>query len=310
MNIYKALSLNIPTIAYSVIHQPRNTITAKEYIKTLHGLRSILIDETTMIKSVWQNHLSDMTAMTVQTSWGNLSQFLSTPLQSDTGEIKNIIRDQMNQTMEQLLPQIHYGLLSGYDGRFLTDGLHSEIPKAKIAEWKFYLQSLGFKATRSNSTIFESVYFVQGGSNLDILEHIMKSSIDIYNSSHNNEINKSGLIFSSVYNLLFLDGALEYEADRFELQIKFDKGKENYEVFHNDINESFKTFSLEIPDLNVSVWQRKLCLGIGEEYILRVRTKDRSTLRSLINTVQKLVREHTLFSKVISDGIWMVKEII
>jgi hypothetical protein len=71
-----------------------------------------------------------------------------------------------------------------------------------------------------------------------------------------------------------------------------------------------KIFRLEIHDLNVSVWQKKLGLGIGEEYILRIRTKDRSTLRAAITVTQKLVKGRNLVANSLGAGIWLVKEIV
>ena len=76
MSIYKVLSLDIPVLAYSVLHQPRKTVKTKEYAKSLLGLRTKLMEESQKIQTAWQNYLSEMTAKTVQTTRGNLSQFL------------------------------------------------------------------------------------------------------------------------------------------------------------------------------------------------------------------------------------------
>src|SRR5450759_1904222 len=104
MSIYNVLSFEIPMIAYSVLHQHKKTVTEKEYARSLHSLRSELNKETERIKLAWENHISDLTSKSVQATRGNLSQFLSTPIQSDTGEIQKIMREQIIQTSEQLLP--------------------------------------------------------------------------------------------------------------------------------------------------------------------------------------------------------------
>jgi hypothetical protein len=113
-----------------------------------------------------------------------------------------------------------------------------------------------------------------------------------------------------LYNLLFLDGNIEHNIDRFELQVRFAKGKESYELYHNELIDSIKIFRLEIHDLNVSLWQKKLGIGLGKEYVLRIRTKDRSTLRSAITVIQKLVKEKGIIANSLGAGIWLVKEII
>jgi hypothetical protein len=310
MSIYKVLSIDVPILAYSVFHQPRKTVTAKEYAKSLLGFRKELKEESEKIQTTWQNYLSELTAKTVQTTRGNLSQFLSTPIQSDTGDIQHILSDQIAQTAEQLLTKINYGLMEGYDGRFLIEAPQVEIPKARAFGGRSFFQDIGFKIGRNNSAVFESLYFIQGSTNLDILEHLVRSRIGIYNSTHGTKINQSAVFACSLYNLLFLDGSIEHNLDRFELQVRFVKGKESYELFHNELIEAMKIFRLEIHDLNVTVWQKKLGLGIGEEYILRVRTKDRSTLRAAIAVIQKLVKGKDLIANSFGAGIWLAKEIV
>ncbi len=310
MSIYEVLSIDIPILAYSIIHQPRKIVTAKEYGKSLLLLRKELKEKSEVIQAKWKNHLSDLTAKTVQTSRGNLSQFLSTPIQSDTGEIQRIIGDQISQTAEQLLPKIHYGLIEGYNGKFLIEAPQAEISKSRTLEGRSFFQNFGFKTSRNNSAVFESLFFIQGGSNLDILENLIRCHIGIYNSSNGSKIIQSNVAVFSLCNLLFLDGNLAYNSDRFELQIRFNKGKESFELYHNKLSEITKLFRSEIHDLNVSIWQKKLGLGIGEEYILRIRTKDRSTLRAVIAILQKLVKGKDHIANSLCAGIWLVKEII
>ncbi len=308
MSIYEVLAFDMPIIAYSVVHQQKNSIPSKEYVKSIRDFRNGLLDESEKIQSVWQNHLTELVAKSVQTSRGNLSQFLSTPLQSDTVEIQKIIQDQINQISEQLLPKIHYGLLGGYDGRYLTDAKQNEIPKSYNFRLRKSMQEQGFKINKSTN-VFESLYLIQGGYNLDILEYIIRMGMGIYNSAHGVKLSKLNKMISAIYNLRLLDGNLQNEHDKFELQLKFTKDKTHYDIFYKEIEESFKVFRTEIHDLNVSIWQRKLGLGIGEEFVLRIRTKDRLTMRNTINVVQKFTQENNTFSKALGAGNWFVKEI-
>ena len=310
MSIYNVLSFEIPIIAYSVLHQHKEMVTVKEYARSLHGFRTELNKESARIKSVWENHISDMTAKTVQATRGNLSQFLSTPIQSDTDEIQKIMRDQIIQTSEQLLPNILYGLAGGYDARYLIETKQSEMTKSRMAEGRSFMQKIGFKMVKNNASIFESLYIVQGGSNLDILENMVRNCIGIYNSVHEKKIDEFEMMACSIYNLLFSDGVSYSSFDRFELQVNFVKGKESYELFHKELEDSIKYFRMEIHHLNVSIWQRKLALGIGEEYTLRILTKDRFTLRAAVAVTQKFSKDKHLVAKAIRAGTWLTKEII
>ena len=309
MSIYDVLSIEIPIIAYSVLHQNKKTVTTKDYAKSLNGLRTELEKESERIKFAWRGHISDLTAKSVQTTSGNLSQFLSTPIQTDTGEINGIMKDQIIQITEQLLTNVHYGLAGGYDARYLMETKQSEIPKSRMAEGRSFMQKTGFKMGKSNASIFESLYVVQGGSNLDILENMVRNGIGIYNSTHEKKANEFETMACSIYNLLFSDGVSYTGFDRFELQVNFVKGKESYAVFNKELGESIKYFRTEIHHLNVSVWQRKLGLGIGEEYTLRILTKDRFTLRAAVAVTQKFTKDRHLVANAIRAGTWLTKEI-
>ena len=310
MSIYELLSFDIPILAYSVLHQPRKSVTSKEYAKSLLEFRTELTIESGKIQTIWKNYLAELTAKTEQTTRGNLSQFLSTPIQSDTGDIQNIISDQIAQTADQLLPKIQYGIRDGYDGRFLIDAPQEEIPKARAIGGRFFFQNIGFKIGRNNSSVFESLYFIQGGFNLDILEHLVRNRIGIYNSSHGTKISQSNIFACSVYNLLFLDGFFEHTGDHFELQVRFVKGKESYELYHHDLFITLKKFRYEVHDLNLSLWKKKLGLGIGEEYILRVGTKDRTNLRTAISVLQKIIKGKGVIAGSLGTGTWLMKEIV
>lgn len=310
MSIYKALSTEVPIIGYSVIHQHKKSITVKEYTHLLLDLRDRLKEESLRIKSLLDNYVSDLSAKTVQATRGNLSQFLTTPIQTDTDEIRNILRDQFIHTSEQILSSVTYGIVGGYESKYITDLKLGDMPKPRIARGRSYFQKVGFKIAKNTSTIFESLYFIQGGSNLDILEYIVRNESDVSNSAHDKKIKQVDSMVCSLYNLLFLDGMLDLDMDKFELQINFTKGTMPYPLFNQELRESMKFFRIEIHNLNVSVWQRKLGLGTGEEYILRIRTKDRFTLRSAISVMKRYLKERNAISDSIGDGNWFIKEII
>jgi len=310
MSIYNVLSIEIPIIAYSVLHQHKSAITPKEHAKSLSNLRTALQRETQRIKAVWGSHIGEMTEKMVQASRGNLSQFLSTPLQSDTGEIQKIIKEQVLQTSEQLLPNILYGLADGYDAKYVLDANQNEIPRQQLQKGKSYLQNAGLSISKSHSSVYESLYIVQGGSNLDILENMVRNGITIYNSVHEKKVSEFETMVYSLQNLLYSDGNYNSLFDKFELQVNFVKGKEPYDLFHKELGESIKYFRTEIHHLNVSIWQRKLGLGISEEYTLRILTKDRFTLRSAIVVTQKFAKDKNPVANAVRSGSWLIKEII
>ena len=53
MSIYEVLSIEIPILAFSVIHQPRKTMTAKEYTKSITTVRAEIREESEKIQMTW-----------------------------------------------------------------------------------------------------------------------------------------------------------------------------------------------------------------------------------------------------------------
>jgi hypothetical protein len=310
MSIYDVLSYEIPIIGYSVLHQHRKSVNVKEYTNHLLDLRDKLKEESLLIKSSLENHISDLSAKSVQTTRGNLSHFLTTPIQTDADEIQRILKDQLLNASDQLLPKVTYGLFGGYESKFIIELKQVDMPKPRMIRGRSFLHNIGFDVGRNTSTIFESLFLVQGATNLDILEHMIRNSIGIYDFANVKKINEYNTMHCSLYNLLFLDGSLDLDMDRFELEVNFVKGKASYSIFNRELSESMKYFRKEIHSLNVSVWQRKLGLGVGEEYTMRIRTKDRFTLRSTITAMKRYIKDKNLITDSIDNGNWLIKEIV
>ena len=181
MSIYNVLSTEIPVIGYSVLHYPGKNVTNKEYVRTILQLHEAVHEESQKIQQEWSAHLADVKSKTVQTMRGALSQFLSTPIQSDTSDIEQIIGDQVSQISEQLLPKISYGVASSSEQELLFDSAEAGFNKWITAGRKF-LRNLEFPA----KDVHESFFIFEGGSNLDILEFIIKSRIGIRAGAHGN----------------------------------------------------------------------------------------------------------------------------
>jgi hypothetical protein len=310
MGIYNILSSEIPMIGYSVLHQHNNSVNVKEYTNLLLDLRAKLKEESLLIRSSLDNYISDLSTKTVQTTRGNLAQFLTTPIKTDTDEIQRILRDQVIHASDQLLPKRSYGLFGGYEAKYIIDLHQDDLPRPRMIRGRSFFQNAGFGIGRNTSTIFESIYLLQGAVNLDILEHLIRKGIGIYDSIHGKTINAYDVMACSLQNLIFLDGTLDLDFDRFELQLNFAKGTTPYDIFNRELINSVDFFRSEIHSLNISIWQRKLGLGIGEEYTLRIRTKDRLTLRAVIAAAKRYLRGINPISEAIAAGFWFIKELV
>ena len=310
MSIYEVLSYKIPIIGYSVFHQPKKSASEKDYAELLISLRQALNGESDNVKSIWENYLGEVTEKSVQSTRGNLSQYLTTPLKSDLADIHKIIGDQIHHLSEQFLPKIRYGLSGGRDAKVLFGTQYTELPRTQAAAAKSYLKTMGYKVGVNDSSIYESFYIVEGGSNLDLLEYLVKCRIGVHESVHGKKAQGSDHMTCSVSNLIASSGEDAGHNDRYEFQAALSRGDIAEEHFTRGMEEVLAAIDGELGGIRGSLWQRKLGLGMGNEFTLRIQLRDRAMLHHAIALIQRISAGDKAVRKQVNTGIWTVQELI
>ncbi len=310
MSIYSALSIDEPVIVYSVLHQMKKGVGEKEYTETIHAMHSAVRSESAKVAQVWEHHLRDLKATAVQATRGNLSQFLTLPLDTDVKEVQRILDDQLTQVLKQTLPGLKIGILASTEGRIIWERDQNSVIQELSARGKEYLAKLKFRTKEENSFIFESDYFVGGGLNLDIIEHIVRDRMGIYDSPHGPHTLQSEPFVFAAHNLVYQRGALETGESTFEAMLHFLKGKVQYATFRKSLTETIES-SAEVSGLDhCSVWQRKLGLGGGTEFNLRMKAKDRRIIKEFLGHLVKKVEKNPDVASVITKGSLLLKELL
>jgi len=289
MSIYNILSTEIPVIGYSVLHYPAKNITPKEYLRAILQLHKSMNEESQKIQQEWSSHLADVKAKTVQTMRGALSQFLSTPIQSDTSDIEQIIGDQVSQISDQLLPKISYGVASSSEQMLQFDG--AEVGFAKwLTAGKKYLRNLEFPV----KDVYESFFIFEGGSNLDILEFIIRSKIGIQNGVHGKHLRFYGGAKFTVFNLIYSKNELVRAHEKAELSIAFSKTGGTYEEIKSGTASILSDILTDAKLSHVALWQRKLGIGDELEFRLTLRGKDKILLQETAAFFMKAVKKNKI----------------
>jgi hypothetical protein len=309
MSIYSALSLEVPVIAYSVLHQMKKGIADKDYTKTIRDMHATVRSESDQVTKVWMSHLAEITASSVQTTRGTLSQFLTLPLDTDKKEIYRILEDQIGQLFKQTLPVSKIGVVSSTEGKFLWEHEQSGALQKLQTKGKEYLKKLKFKPSDEDQNIFESNYFIESGLNLDIIEHIIRDRMGIYATAHGQHIRQAEPYAFAAHNLAYLKGSLDSAESKYEAAIYFSKGKTQYDPFRKGLFELLDNIQRELTLGHCSVWQRKLGLGAGSEFNMKIRAGDRKTLKEFIIALTKSVEKNPIYGPVIGNGHLLVKEL-
>ncbi len=309
MSIYSALSVDVPVINYSVLHQMKKGTEEKEYVKTIHEMHRMMRVETEKIRDSWKNHLSELTATSVQSTRGALSQFLTLPLEGDVKEIHRILDDQVRQLYKQVLPAARLGVLATTEGKFIWDKDPQVLLQTLLGRGKDYLKKMKFRTSEEHANIFESDFIVEGGFNLDIIEHIVRDRMGIYATAHGQHIQESEPFVFATHNLVFLGGSLERNDAKYEATLHFSKGKPQYTPFRKELTNVLQSTQEDVKLAHCSLWQRKLGLGQGTEFNIRLRASDRKALREFILRLAREDGKNLFHAPVFDNGCLLVKEL-
>ncbi len=309
MSIYSALSIDIPVINYSVLHQVKKGTEAKEYAKTIHEMHRMVLAETDAINATWKSQLAEMTATSVQSTRGALSQFLTLPLDGDVREVQRILEDQLRLAYKQVLPKSKLGVIATSEGKFTWDREQNSLLQSLLTRGKEYLKKLKFRVAPSDGQIYESGFVVEGGFNLDVIEHIVRDRMGIYATAHGQHIQESEPFVFAAHNLALAHGTFDKAEARFEAAIHFSKGKSQYGPFRRELTDLLTTAQEELKLTHCSLWQRKLGLGAGTEFNIRLRDADKKGLREFVLMMSKAKDQPLAHAQLFENGQLLIKEL-
>ncbi|HWP82073.1 MAG TPA: hypothetical protein VNN76_05415 [Bacteroidota bacterium] len=307
MSIFSTLSFDTPIIAYSAFHQAKKNVPSEAYVSTMLDLHKLLREQTSNIQSNWESHLSARITHSLSTIRRLLTPFLTTPLKSDEIEIEKGLRDELQRLVDDLLPRIKYGVIATTEGRITLDAELPKLPKKFVSNGRMYLKELSMTVGKGVPDVFESNFIIHGSENLDIIEHLVRDRIGIYTPVHGKHIKEFEGYSYAAHNLILLHGELSTRGVSHEAALFFSKGETHYAPFRNGVAKVIEPLKSLVP--HVSVWQRKLGLGTGREFILRVRYSDKEAASEML---ERLLSEkaipfvHEAFSK----SYLLIKELL
>ncbi len=282
MSIYRTLNFDRPVIQYSIIHQSGRDVLLRDYTKNMLEMHRSVQQESRSITTQWEQAMRDASERSVQAIRGSLMQFLTTPLQSDAEEIRGLVREQFRSVVSAVLPFGTLGPMNSTEGRFHVDPLKTGPLKQVTSGGRKYLEELGFKSTKASPPVFESTFRVDGGVNLDVLEHIVRDRMGIYASLHGKHIREAASMTFAAHNLIYQRSDSDVHKG-VEAVLFFSKGPVKYDGFRQSLFAALDgIWQGHKPDA-ISVWQRKLGLGKGREFQLRIQAPGRGAATEVVD---------------------------
>jgi hypothetical protein len=219
---------------------------------------------------------------------GSLNEFLQTPLRADKDEIQRAILASFRHMLDSAFVRQPPGVTYSIEGEVISLP-HGQHPLRKLGlNGSRYLADLGFSAARKSGAMFESVFIVRGGENLDVLEHIVRDVLGIYATTHGKHLREFSNYSYCLYNVVHGDiaGLAGGHGPQFLATFFFAKpGPEiiKYAPFRNALGSLIEVMQKEMDLRGASLWQRKLGLGTGVEFALRIGLQEELQIEDVAN---------------------------
>lgn len=310
MSIYTALSFDLPLIAYSALHQVRKGVPEQEYIATMMVLHQLVREQSKNVQEEFEAQRSAIIDRTARSLRARMTPFLATPLKSDEDEIQRHFSEALRQVTEHLGASDRLGVITTAEGKVIWEDHSHVVAKKLSSSGKKYLADLHFDLRKPRREIFESMFIVEGGLNLDVIEHLVRDRIGIYTPVHGKHIKEFDSYAYAAHNLVFHSGEMSYSEPMFETALFASKGGTRYAPFRNGVVEVLNTIDDRLHPYYISFWQRKLGLGVGAEFVVRIRFRDLQLLTELIGIIAAEQKKSFVQEAFLNSGSLVLKELI
>ncbi|MCZ6776590.1 MAG: hypothetical protein O7D34_09050 [Ignavibacteria bacterium] len=313
MSVYNFLSTPVPTIAYCAMHQALPQVPTNEYMKTMRELHARISAETEAINAGYASFLRETVGRESESLHGSLSQFLQTPISSDNAEVQRTLRESLERLRDELIVHGGLGLKYSVEGKFVFAPLKKTLERKLLLNGKTGLEEMGVTFGKGRGEVFESMFVVHGGQNLDILEHVVRDKLGIYATTHGKHIKEFDAYAYTVYNLVHVRGRMPDSSLRgtyFEADFFFSKPDVKYASFRNAFVVVIDKFAAESSVEHVSLWQRKLGLGKTKEFVLRIVCSSLKSVSAIVHWFDSYKEEVFIRQALVRDGSLLIKELL
>jgi hypothetical protein len=245
MSFFSPLELTVPRIAYSVLHQRKAGVAEEKYVKTLLELtRQAAERSEEAARQIREWREAQIAALG---DGAALAPFL-----------------------EQICP------VPGLDDGLELATVEAALPEGRLqrlaSAGREYLASLGFRSAEGEAPVHVSVLLFTGSWNYDLVEHVVRDLMGIYEYPHLQHVEEMGpVIFFTQNQVATYGDPMGSEPEEWQPSIFFAKGQPRYDDFRSALRQAMESIVAGSGVKAASLWQRKLGMGHIFEWELRLR---------------------------------------
>jgi hypothetical protein len=274
MDVYRALNADVPQLLFTVLHQAGPTISDEEFTRTVTALQMDINKQVHEVNDSLHLWLAQQYSQQAEETLQKLQRLGALSQQADLAEILHILEKDYSRLGSRLGTQNVLGLQGSAEETFSEALINDQDLAKRVVDGHEYLTSLGFKP--GQGPMHETWLLFRGSIHYDVMEHIVRDRMGIYVGNHGAHIENVGRTSFGTYNLIYqlgesLTAHLDNDVATQEVTFAFSKGPFHYSDFRRDVSALMEHIAEQINLIHTSFWQRKLGLGTGKEFVLRLR---------------------------------------
>jgi hypothetical protein len=269
MDVYRALSADVPQVLFSILHQPRPGVPPEEYTRgliTLHNeIRAQFQAMNAQIEQWLQKQYIEQAEDTIY-KLQRLGAFVEA---FDLQAVQRLLLREYQRLGNRVGAASLFGLQASGEVIFNADMPTDHMLAQRVSEGHAYIASLGF--TPGQAALHESWLLMYGSFHYDIFTHLLLQHLDNYADLVASVTHAS----LNTYNLIYQIGeslvtAVESEHLTQDVVLAFGNGVMPSGSFRQAVAALMEEISEDSQIIHASFWQRQLGLSTGKEFILRI----------------------------------------
>ena len=274
MDVYRALHADVPQLLFTVMHQAGPTVTGEEYTRTATALQHNIREQAQEIGEGLRRWLEQQYSEQAEETARKLSMLGLLAADADLERVQQALARDYTYLGDRIGSASVVGM-QGSGEEVFSEEMPSDPDLAKrAADGREYLASLGFRP--GQGVMHESWLLFRGSIHYDIMEHVVRDRMGIYTGTHGDHLQFVGRTSFGTYNLVYqlaesLTADQQPGVETQEVTFAFSKGPIHYSPFRQEVSALMEHVAGRIHLLHASFWQRKLGLGTGKEFVLRLR---------------------------------------
>src|SRR5712692_858434 len=289
MDVYRAINADVPQLLFTVLHQAGPTVSNEDFTRTVTALHLEIRRQAQEVGEALQQWLQQQARQEAEETARKLQR---QGLLAETASVE-AAQQAVERDFRRFASRVGSESLLGMQGSgeevfSETMPLDADLAR-RVADGHEYMASLGFKP--GQGPLHEAWLLFRGSLHYDVMGRVVRDRMGIYKGSHGEHIQNVARTSFGTYNLVYqvgegLTADLAPDAAYQEVTFAFSKGPTQYSPFRQEVSALLEHVTEQVHLLHASLWQRKLGLGTGKEFVLRLRLPaGEETLRELISGI-------------------------